>query len=57
LVAVDGRFEFGQWETESGEKRHDYAVVRDVEFLTAPRPAEEPQPAKPARNGKKAVAA
>ncbi len=36
LVAVDGRIEFGQWETEAGEKRHDYTVVGNVEFLTAP---------------------
>ena len=57
LVAVDGRLEYGEWETEGGEKRHDYTVVGNVEFLTAPRPAEEPAPAKPARNGRKAVAA
>jgi single-strand DNA-binding protein len=55
LVAVDGRIELGQWETEAGEKRHDYTVVGNVEFLTAPRPAEEP--AKPARKQKEAVAA
>ena len=41
LVAVDGRIELGQWETEGGEKRHDYTVVGNVEFLTAPRPVEE----------------
>ena len=46
LVAVDGRLELGQWETDGGEKRHDYKVVGNVEFLTAPRPAEEPEPAK-----------
>lgn len=57
LVAVDGRLEFGQWETEGGEKRHDYTVVGNVEFLTAPKPAEEPAPVKAARNGRKAVAA
>ena len=56
LVAVDGRLEFGQWETDGGEKRHDYTVVGNVEFLTAPRPVEEPL-AKAARNGSKAVAA
>jgi single-strand DNA-binding protein len=56
LVAVDGRLEYGEWETEGGEKRHDYSVVGNVEFLTAPRPA-EPEPAKPARNGRKAAAA
>jgi single-strand DNA-binding protein len=62
LVAVDGRLEYGEWETDAGEKRHDYSVVGNVEFLTAPRSVEEPAkaaepPAKPARNGRKAVAA
>jgi single-strand DNA-binding protein len=57
LVAVDGRLEYGEWETEGGEKRHDYQVIGNVEFLAAPRPAEEPAPAKPARNGRKQVAA
>jgi single-strand DNA-binding protein len=57
LVAVDGRLEFGQWETDGGEKRHDYTVVGNVEFLTAPKPAEESAPVKPARSGRKAVAA
>jgi single-strand DNA-binding protein len=57
LVAVDGRLEYGEWETDGGEKRHDYSVVGNVEFLTAPRPAEEQAPGKPARNGRKAVAA
>jgi single-strand DNA-binding protein len=55
LVAVDGRVEYGEWETD-GTKRHDYMVVGNVEFLTAPRPAQEPEadaqpkeePAKPA---------
>jgi len=57
LVAVDGRLEYGEWETDGGEKRHDYSVVGNVEFLTAPKQAEEPAPVKPARNGRKAVAA
>jgi single-stranded DNA-binding protein len=61
LVAVDGRLEYGEWEAE-GSKRHDYSVVGNVEFLTAPRHAEE-QPAaapvteaKPARNRKPVAA-
>src|ERR1035441_5963653 len=45
LVAVDGRLEYGEWDSE-GTKRHDYNVVGNVEFLTAPRPAEGPTPAK-----------
>jgi single-strand DNA-binding protein len=57
LVAVDGRLEFGQWETEGDEKRHDYTVVGNVEFLTAPRPVEVEEPAKPARERKEPVAA
>jgi single-strand DNA-binding protein len=56
LVAVDGRLEYGEWETD-GTKRHDYTVVGNVEFLTAPRPVEAPEPAKPARNGRTKVAA
>lgn len=36
LVAVDGRLEYAEWETEEG-KRHSYAVVGNVQFLTAPR--------------------
>jgi single-strand DNA-binding protein len=56
LVAVDGRLEYGEWESD-GAKRHDYTVVGNVEFLTAPKPAEEPAPVKPARNARKAVAA
>ncbi len=57
LVAVDGRLEYGEWESEAGEKRHDYSVVGNVEFLTAPKPAEEAAPVKASRNGRKAVAA
>ena len=37
LVAVDGRLEYGEWETEDGAKRHDYTVIGNVEFLAAPR--------------------
>lgn len=53
LVAVDGRLEYGEWESE-GTKRHDYTVVGNVEFLTAPRPADE---SKPARKRREPVAA
>ena len=37
LVAVDGRLQYGQWETDAGERRHDYEIVGSVEFLSAPR--------------------
>ncbi len=57
LVAVDGRLEYGEWETDGGEKRHDYSVVGNVEFLTAPRPVEEPAQAEPARRKKEPAAA
>jgi single-strand DNA-binding protein len=40
LVAVDARLEYGEWEIEGGEKRHDYSLVGNVEFLTAPKPTE-----------------
>ena len=55
LVAVDGRLELGQWETDAGERRHDYTVVGNVEFLSAPRGADapEPQQAKPARGSRR----
>jgi single-strand DNA-binding protein len=62
LVAVDGRLEYGEWDSE-GTKRHDYTVVGNVEFLTAPRPAEEPAAAgsepeaKPSRRRREPAAA
>jgi single-strand DNA-binding protein len=62
LVAVDGRLEYGEWDSE-GTKRHDYTVVGNVEFLTAPRPVEEPAAAaseteaKPSRRRREPAAA
>ncbi len=56
LVAVDGRLEYGEWEVEAS-KRHDYNVVGNVEFLSAPRAVDEPEPAKPARKRKETLAA
>ena len=50
LVAVDGRLEYGEWDSE-GTKRHDYSVVGNVEFLTAPVQSRRPsRPSRPARN-------
>jgi len=40
LVAIDGRLEFGEWDTDAGDKRHDYTVIGNVEFLSAPRATE-----------------
>jgi single-strand DNA-binding protein len=37
LVAVSGRLEYHEWETDDGAKRHDYEVIGNVEFLAAPR--------------------
>lgn len=42
LVAVDGRLDFREWEPQAGEKRHDYTVVGNVEFLSAPAGADDP---------------
>lgn len=36
LVAVSGRLAYREWQTD-GSKRHDYEVVGNVEFLSAPR--------------------
>ncbi len=55
LVAVDGRLQFGEWETEAGEKRHDYSVAGSVEFLAPPRSANDD--AKPSRRRRDPVAA
>jgi single-strand DNA-binding protein len=58
LVAVDGRLEYGEWDSDC-VKRHDYTVVGNVEFLMAPRPSEDVAAAlaKPARASKEPVAA
>jgi single-strand DNA-binding protein len=37
LVAVSGRLSYRSWEDGDGSKRHDYEVVGNVEFLSAPR--------------------
>ena len=58
LVAVDGRLEFAEWDTDTGERRHDYTVVGNVEFLAAPRVAEEePQEPEPSRRRRTPLAA
>jgi len=41
LVAVDGRLQFAQWDTEEKGARHEYTVIGNVEFLSAPRSPEE----------------
>jgi single-stranded DNA-binding protein len=56
LVAADGLLEYGEWESE-GTKRHDYSVVDNVEFLTAPVRFEAEAETKPLRGKKEPVAA
>ena len=58
LVAVDGRLVFGEWETSTGEKRREHAVIGNVEFLAAPRPssADEEEPAPRSRRREPAAA-
>ena len=44
LVAVDGRLQYGEWETDEGTRRHDYEIVGNVEFLAAPRGENDDHP-------------
>lgn len=44
LVAVDGRLEYHDWETQEGSKRRDYEVIGNVEFLAAPREKDSESP-------------
>lgn len=44
LVAVDGRLEYREWDTENG-RRHEYTVIGNVEFLAAPRASSGQVPA------------
>jgi single-strand DNA-binding protein len=37
LVAVDGRLEYHDWETQEGEKRRGWELIGNVEFLAAPK--------------------
>jgi hypothetical protein len=38
LVAVDGRLEYGEWEIDTGGKRHDYSVMAvRIEVQRPPR--------------------
>ncbi len=37
LVAVDGRLQYHDWETQEGDKRRGWEVIGNVEFLAAPR--------------------
>lgn len=37
LIAVTGRLEYGEWETDKGDKRSGHTVIGHVEFLAAPK--------------------
>lgn len=50
LVAVEGRLEYGEWETAEGAKRSGHSVVGHVEFLSAPKGAGDDTPAGPAED-------
>lgn len=44
LVAVEGRLQYSEWETDSG-KRSGHSIVGHVEFLGAPKSTAAPAPA------------
>ncbi len=37
LVAVTGRLQYHDWETEDATKRRDWEVIGQIQFLAAPR--------------------
>ncbi len=41
LVAVEGRLEYSQWEAPDGAKRSAHSVIGHVEFLAAPKGADD----------------
>jgi single-strand DNA-binding protein len=50
LVGAYGKLQYGEWENDQGERRHDHEIVGNVQFLAAPRsngeqPAEADTPA------------
>lgn len=48
LVAVDGRLEYHDWETQDGEKRRGWELIGNVEFLAAPKGEASQGPEEPA---------
>jgi single-strand DNA-binding protein len=53
LVGAYGKLQYGEWENDQGERRHDHEIVGNVQFLAAPRsngdqPAEADTPAEEA---------
>lgn len=47
LVAVDGRLQYHDWETQDGAKRRGWEVIGNVEFLAAPKSEGSHSPGKP----------
>jgi|GEM_PF-863203 single-strand DNA-binding protein len=41
LVAVSGRLEWHEWDADDGTRRHDYELIGQVQFLSAPRGDDE----------------
>jgi single-strand DNA-binding protein len=37
LVAVTGRLQYHDWETQDGTKRRDWELIGQIQFLAAPR--------------------
>lgn len=37
LVAVTGRLQYHDWETQEGTKRRDWEIIGQIQFLAAPR--------------------
>jgi single-strand DNA-binding protein len=48
LVALDGRLEYHDWETQDGEKRRSWELIGNVEFLAAPKSANSESSQEPA---------
>ncbi len=47
LVAIDGRLQYHDWETQEGAKRRGWEVIGYVEFLTPPKGERPPSSEKP----------
>ncbi len=44
-VAVDGRLEWHEWQTDDGKRRQSVEIIADsVQFLSSRAPAEDPEP-------------
>jgi single-strand DNA-binding protein len=48
LVAIDGRLEYHDWETQDGDKRRSWELIGNVEFLAPPKGASTQSSEEPA---------